>query len=408
MSRHFLFMCHPDHGHVIPNLAMVAELARRGHRVTYLTAASMAGIAADAGATAVVYESRYRDADFLKVAEDPGYLMDLLLDESAAMLETELPEPPDAVVYDTSILFAGRILSRKLGVPAVQVIPVFASNEHFSYLNAMYNPDRPADERPAEMPSWVMSTMRRIGEMCARHGVEAAPPELWFEVPPLSLVTLPREFQYAGETFDSRFAFVGPCVGDRAFLGSWQPPSSGLPVVLVSLGAVFNEHADFFRTCVEAFRGRPWHAVMTVADGLDPVELGSLPSNVEVHRWVPHVEVLEHAALCVTHGGMGTAMEALRAATPLVCVPTSALDRPTARRVVELGLGASLDPASLTAEALVSTIEAVMSDPAYDERCTDLAAAIAASGGAARAADDIERHAEPDEAVRAADQIERR
>ena len=22
MSRHFLFMCHPDHGHVIPNLAV--------------------------------------------------------------------------------------------------------------------------------------------------------------------------------------------------------------------------------------------------------------------------------------------------------------------------------------------------------------------------------------------------
>ncbi|GAA4421146.1 macrolide family glycosyltransferase [Actinokineospora soli] len=388
---HFLFMCHPDHGHVIPNLAMVAELAGRGHRVTYLTAASMAGIAADAGATAITYESRYRDADFLKVAEDPGYLMDLLLDESAAMLEVALPDRPDVVVYDTSILFAGRVLARKLGVPAVQVIPVFASNEHFSYLNAMYNPDKPASERPAEMPPWVMTTMRRIGELCARHGVEAAPPELWFEVPPLSLVTLPREFQYAGETFDERFAFVGPCVGDRGFLGAWEPPSSGLPVVLVSLGAVFNEHEDFFRTCVEAFRGRPWHAVMTVAEGLDPAELGPLPSNVEVHRWVPHVAVLEHAALCVTHGGMGTAMEALRAATPLVCVPTSALDRPTARRIVELGLGTSIDPAELTAESLVAAIESVMGDGAVGERCAGMAKAIAESGGAARAADEIER-----------------
>ncbi|MGW5050501.1 macrolide family glycosyltransferase [Actinokineospora sp. NPDC004072] len=388
-----LFLCHPDHGHVIPNLAMVTELARRGHEVTYLTAASMAGIATDAGAAVVTYESRYRDADFKKVAEDPGYLMDLLLDESAAMLAAELPSRPDVVVYDTSILFAGRILARRLGVPAVQVIPVFASNEHFSYLNAMYNPDgaeKPA-EVPREMPPWVMSTMQRIGAMCAEHGVDVAPPQLWFEVPPLSLVTVPREFQYAGETFDSRFAFVGPCVGDRGFLGSWEPPSSGLPVVLVSLGAVFNEHAEIFRTCVEAFRDKPWHAVMTVAEGMDPAALGELPPNVEVHRWVPHVAVLEHAALCVTHGGMGTAMEALRSGTPMVCVPTSALDRPTARRIEELGLGVALDPAALTAADLVGAVEAVMGTPSYAEAAAGMAAAIAASGGAARAADAIER-----------------
>ncbi|MGX7825637.1 macrolide family glycosyltransferase [Actinokineospora sp. 24-640] len=390
MQRHFLFLCHPDHGHVIPNLAMVTELVRRGHRVTYLTAASMAGIVTDAGATAVTYESRYRDADFHKVAEDPGYLMDLLLDESAAMLATPV-EKPDVVVYDTSILFAGRVLARKLGVPAVQVIPVFASNEHFSYLNAMYNPDSPATEKPAEPPAWVMSTMQRIGGLLAEHGVAASPPELWFEVPPLSLVTVPREFQYAGETFDERFAFVGPCVGDRGFLGSWSPPSSGLPVVLVSLGAVFNEHADFFRTCVEAFRGQPWHAVMTVADGLDPAELGELPPNVEVHRFVPHVAVLEHASLCVTHAGMGTAMEALRAGVPMVCVPTSALDRPTAKRVTDLGLGAALDPNSLSGDDLVAAITAVMGDPATAANATAMAAAIADAGGAGRAADEIER-----------------
>ncbi|MFC5286851.1 macrolide family glycosyltransferase [Actinokineospora guangxiensis] len=395
MPRHFLFLCHPDHGHVIPNLAMVAELTRRGNRVTYITAESMAGIVTDAGATAVAYDSRYRDADFLKVAEDPGYLMDLLLDESAAMLrkasEDGAIEKPDVIVYDTSILFAGRILARKLDVPAVQVIPVFASNEHFSYLQAMYNPDQPASEKPAEPPAWVMSTMHRIGALCAGHGVAAAPPELWFEVPPLSLVTVPREFQYAGETFDERFAFVGPCVGDRAFLGSWSPPESGLPVVLVSLGAVFNEHADFFRTCVEAFRGKPWHAVMTVADGLDPASLGELPSNVEVHRFVPHVAVLEHASLCVTHAGMGTAMEALRAGTPMVCVPTSALDRPTAKRIADLGLGVALDPATVTGEDLIAAITSVLEDPGFTARAADMAKAVDAAGGAGRAADEIER-----------------
>ncbi|GAA1307826.1 macrolide family glycosyltransferase [Saccharothrix xinjiangensis] len=400
MSRHFLFLCHPDHGHVIPNLAVVTELAARGHRVTYLTAPSMAEVVTEAGATAVTYPSRYRDADFALVANDPGYLMGVLLDESEAMLATATAEPagdrPDCLVYDTSVLYAGRVLARHWDVPAVQVIPVFASNEHFSFLNAMYNPEssagRPAPARPGELPGWVGATMARIGELCARHGVAAAPHEVWFEVPPLSLVTVPREFQYAGDTFDERFAFVGPCVGDRGFLGSWEPPADGLPVVLVSLGAVFNQDEGFFRTCVEAFRGRPWHAVMTTGGGVDRDALGDLPPNVEVHDFVPHVAVLDHAALCVTHAGMGTVMEALRSGTPMVCVPGSALDRPTGWRVRELGLGAVLDPADLTPDALVGAITTVLGDPGTAARSELMREAVAVAGGTTRAADEVEKH----------------
>lgn len=400
MSRHFLFLCHPDHGHVIPNLAVVTELAARGHRVTYLTAPSMAEVVTDAGATAVTYPSRYRDADFALVANDPGYLMGVLLDESEAMLATATAElgddRPDCVVYDTSVLYAGRVLARHWDVPAVQVIPVFASNEHFSFLNAMYNPEssagRPAPQRPGEMPGWVGATMARIGALCARYGVDAAPHEVWFEVPPLSLVTVPREFQYAGDTFDERFAFVGPCVGDRGFLGSWEPPTDGLPVVLVSLGAVFNQDEGFFRTCVEAFRGRPWHAVMTTGGGVDREALGDLPPNVEVHDFVPHVAVLDHAALCVTHAGMGTVMEALRSGTPMVCVPGSALDRPTGWRVRELGLGTVLDPAELTPGALVDAITTVLGDPGVAARSDLMRKAVAEAGGTTRAADEVEQH----------------
>lgn len=49
MTRHYLFTCHPDHGHESPNLAVVAELVRRGNRVTYLTAHSMAAIVEKTG-----------------------------------------------------------------------------------------------------------------------------------------------------------------------------------------------------------------------------------------------------------------------------------------------------------------------------------------------------------------------
>ncbi|MFD1149439.1 macrolide family glycosyltransferase [Saccharothrix hoggarensis] len=405
-QQHFLFLCHPDHGHVIPNLAVVAELVDRGHRVTYLTAESMRGAVADTGATVLTYDSRYRDADFGQVAENPLYLLTLLLDESARMLraadELLSGDVPDHVVYDTSILYAGRVLSRKWGRPATQLIPVFASNPHFSYLKAMYAADSPAADSPGSAapaappvsdgpPPWVVEMLGRIGALTAEHGLDVAPQELWWEVPDSNVVTIPRSFQFAGDTFDERFAFVGPCVGDRSFLGDWAPPASGLPVVLVSLGAVFNQHEGFFRACLEAFAGQPWHVVMTVADGMDPASLGGVPDNVEVHRWVPHATVLEHAVLAVTHGGMGTVMEALRSGVPMVVVPTSALDRPTADRIVELGLGASVPPEEMTAPKLLALVRSVIGDADITAAAARMRDDVRDAGGAVRAADEIEK-----------------
>ncbi|MDG4765614.1 glycosyltransferase [Solwaraspora sp. WMMD406] len=390
-------MSHPDHGHVIPNVAVVTELVDRGHRVTYLTGAQTASIAESAGATVLRYDSRYKRADFTSVANDPRYLLNLLLDESTEMLRTadnELgADRPDLVVYDTSILYAGRILARKWQLPAVQLIPMFASNESFSYLSAIYSGDgAPAAGGPPSPPPWLAEIMGRIGALSASHGVRVAPQELWWGVQDLSLVNIPREFQYAGDTFDDRFVFVGPCVGRRDFLGDWKPPTDELPVVLISLGAVFNGHPDFFRTCVEAFTGAPWHAVMTVADGIDPDELGPLPSNVEVHRWVPHLTVLEHASVAVTHGGMGTVMEALLSGTPMVVVPTSAIDAVTARRLDELDLGRTLGQQELTARRLLELIAEVTASPAIQDATRRMRQHVQAAGGARRAADELENH----------------
>ncbi|MFG1877419.1 macrolide family glycosyltransferase [Sphaerisporangium sp. NPDC049003] len=384
-------MCHPDHGHVIPNLAVVAELVRRGNRVTYLTAQSMAAIVEKTGATVLCYDSKYRKANFLDLADDPLYLLSLLLDESQAMLEAldeQMRDRPDMIVYDTSILYAGRVLARKWGRPAAQLIPFFASNAHFSYLNAVYNP---GGEGPT-LTRWVDDMLARIGAMARSHGVDVPAAELWWEVQDFSLVTIPRAFQFAGDTFDERFSFVGPCLGERSFLGGWEPPGDGLPVALVSFGAVFNEHPGFFRTCVAAFGDIPLHVVMTVAEGMDPADLGPLPSNIEVHRWVPHLSVLRHASVAVTHGGMGTVMEALHSGCPMVVVPTSGLDWPAARRIEELGLGRVLPPADVTAERLRDAVLGVAADQDVRRATSAMRQDVRAAGGAVRAAEEIEQY----------------
>ncbi|WP_333486819.1 macrolide family glycosyltransferase, partial [Nonomuraea corallina] len=354
MTRHYLFMCQPDHGHVIPQLAVVEELVDRGNRVTFMTASTMARQVADAGATLLAYDAAYQSVDLRKLEDDPLGLLSLFLDESAAMLRAadRLRDRPDLIVYDVSILHAGRVLARKWGVPATQMIPVFASNAHFSYLSSIYD----GEEAVRELPGWVDGMLARTRELALAHGVRADPAELWWSVQDSNLVTLPRSFQFAGETFDERFAFVGPCLGGRAFLAGWDPPRDGLPVALLSFGTVASGRPDLVRACVRAFAELPWHAVVTLGDGMDPAELGPLPPTVEVRRWVSHLRVLEHASVAVTHGGMGTAMETLYWGCPMIVVPATAVDRPVARRIGELGLGRALEPAELTPQRLVEAV----------------------------------------------------
>ncbi len=50
-------------------------------------------------------------------------------------------------------------------------------------------------------------------------------------------------------------------------------------------------------------------------------DLGRLPANVRVERFVQHGPILARAAVAVTHGGMGATQKALSAGVPCVVVP---------------------------------------------------------------------------------------
>ncbi|BFO16823.1 glycosyltransferase [Streptomyces sp. KM77-8] len=332
MPQHFLFLVIPDHGHILPNLAVVEELTRRGHRVTFVTGEEVSEPVGAAGATVLPYASEYRSLNhFESVNEDLGSrMLTLLIDESAAMLravEAALEgDRPDVVVYDFATSHAGRILERKWGLPAVQLCPAFAQNEKFSFASGFDESDTGGVADYAAPPVMVEA----INSLVAEHGLDVPFHEFFLSIAGSNLVFLPKEFQIHGESFDERFSFVGPCISDRSFLGEWQPPASGLPVVLVSLGATFKDVTGFFDAGMKAFADAPFHVVLTLGSGMDPAELGELPANIEAHRWVSHVAVLEHAKAFVTHGGMGSVMDSLSASVPMVVVPHSPSTAPPA------------------------------------------------------------------------------
>jgi UDP:flavonoid glycosyltransferase YjiC (YdhE family) len=169
-------------------------------------------------------------------------------------------------------------------------------------------------------------------------------------------------------------------------------PGEGAPLVYVSFGSVTaGGHLPFYpalyRAAIEALAPlsrpeaspplrSPARFLLTVGEERDHAELGALPPNVTVERWVPQDEVLHRAAAVVTHGGLGSTLGALAHGVPLVVLPLFSLDQWfNAAAVARAGAGVALDaerhtrravdlPSEDTLAALRPAVERLLSDPA--------------------------------------------
>lgn len=393
-SRHVLVVCVQGYGHVYPTLGVVEELVRRGHRVTYVTTELFAESVTAAGARMVPYRSEFEHFDVPEAAtkEDAEEQMHLVyLRENIAILRAAeralADDPPDLVTYDVFPFIAGRLLATRWQRPAVRFSPIFAANEHYSIFDTLWQGN--GYRHPAELPEF-RATMT---DLLAEYGVRREVKEYWNDIEDFNIVFIPKSFQIAGDTFDDRFAFVGPSFTGGRLQPQWHPPGDDRPILLASLGNQFNRHPEFFRSCAHAFTDTPWHVVMAIGGALDPAELGELPPNVEVHPWVSFMDVLPHAKVCLTHGTTGAVMESLYWGRPLAIAPHYASEAiPSAQRVIDMGLGHHLTPDKITVDSLAPAIDELAGDDDVLRRVEQLSRDIRGAGGPVRAAEEIERY----------------
>ncbi|MFC6090018.1 macrolide family glycosyltransferase [Saccharothrix lopnurensis] len=394
--RHILVVNVQGHGHVYPSLGVVGELARRGHRISYLTGPAFAEEVAAAGAEVLLYKSAFDDfhvPDVVQREDAETQLHLVYVRENVALLraaeEALRNDPPDLVAYDVMPFLAGRLLAKRWNRPAVRFNGGFAENEHYSMFEALWASH--GHRHPAD----VEAVHAVLADLLAEYGVDTPVKEFWREIEDLNIIHLPKSYQIAPETFDERFAFVGPNFTGLTQDTGWQPPTPDTPVLLVSLGSTFNEHPEFFKACAEAFTDTPWHVVMAIGRTLDPETLGPLPPNVEALPWVPFRAVLRHASACLIQGTTGATMQAVDMGVPLVVMPHFATEAaPFARRTVELGLGYELPADQVHPAGIREVVERLARDTEVKRRVLLMRSDVRESGGSARGADEVEAYLE--------------
>ncbi|MER6119395.1 macrolide family glycosyltransferase [Streptomyces sp. NPDC001743] len=386
MPSHIAFFNFPAIGHVNPTLGVVEELVKRGHRVSCTVTNHFAPAVEALGAEAVRYESVF--GDFYRspyTAEANAGEGMRCLDEAKLLVQQVGPfyeqNKPDVIVHDF-MAWGARFFASKNDIPLVRSFPSYAANEHFSIQERfpMAEYDDPQ----------VMEMIGKLTALLPEFGLSADPMGFFQGIEDLGIVFMPREFHYDGETFDKRFVFAGPCLGDRSFQGSWQPAASGRPVLLISLGTAATGWPEFFSMAVEAFRDSEFDVVMSIGDHIDAAELGTLPANFEVKRHVPQLDVLSHAQVFLTHGGMNSTMESLYHGVPMVVIPQMSEQRANGLRVDELGLGRHLAKDDVTPQSLREAVVKVAGDASVKDRVRTMSDTMRSVDGPAMAADAVE------------------
>jgi MGT family glycosyltransferase len=382
-QKHIAFFNIPALGHVYPTLPVVAELVRRGHRVSYAAVPDRDALITKTGAQLVPYGStRPGDADPTYAAPAgaeyiAGTLLSFLIEAERTLPQLEAAfaaDRPDLIVFDR-MAFAGSVFARKHGLPAVQLWPMMVSGPQWSWV-------RPEDLAHPTMDGYLAY----LDVFLAAEGLQIDPASFLAPQVRRHLAFYPRAFQCHGELFDDSYCFVGPCVGERTDHQRWTPPANGSDVVLITMGTQGNLLPDFYRGCFEAFADSRWHVVLVVGKRFDPAGLGAAPANFEVLAEAPQVDILRQAKVLVSHGGMGGVMEAVEAGVPHVAFPGTREQETNAARLAELGLGVVLSDPS----ALRSAVDYVCADAAMRSRIAAMQAEITAAGGTRRAADVIE------------------
>jgi MGT family glycosyltransferase len=167
-------------------------------------------------------------------------------------------------------------------------------------------------------------------------------------------------------------------------------PDQREPKVLVSLSTVwFPRQVKVLQNVLDSLRGADVQAIVTTGPAVDPSELRA-PANVELHRYLPHADVMPTVSLVVGHGGHATTMAALSHDLPMIILPMHrVMDQPIIGRAVESAGAGRVLPKMSSPKRIRGAIDELLEDGPHRSAAARLGAEIRRRDGAAVAADHI-------------------
>jgi UDP:flavonoid glycosyltransferase YjiC (YdhE family) len=390
-------------GHVYPPVAMLLELAKRGHEIHVRTRSQDVDRLSDLGFASAPIDPRIEaiDCDDWRARTQYGAMTRLIAFFSRCA-ELEIPDfqqavadvDPDLLIVDVNCIGATYV-AESSGIPWAQYCP------------------HPPPIRSADVPphglGWApgRSALGRLRDRLARASFERiteptglralnrqraamglGPNRHWDDHYLRSgrfILFTAEPYEYPRSDWPATVRLVGP--------GEWEPPATPpawlaaeqRPIILVTASTAQQDDARLIQTALDAFADEGVALVVTTA-AHDPA-LFRAPPNARVAQSLPHGPIVNRAACVIAHGGQGITQKALAAGVPLCIVPFYRDQHDVARRVEVAGAGVRLPRRRLTPERLRAAVRKAMP---LRPGAESISRAFSAAGGAAAAADAIE------------------
>jgi MGT family glycosyltransferase len=411
------FVSMPIVGHLNPMTTLARRLQSRGHKVVFIGVPDVEPFARAADLNFVPFcENEYPAGSIAKLYGPVSKLHGLevarwslrersgdLFNAASKHLPLKLAETGvDALVIDTIHSFL-ELVPMSLGMPYVQVWNVLHIDLSGATPPCFFS--WPYESTP-EALTRNLQGVKAAGEIFApvvpvamsyaeKMGLHIDWSDFTATTSKLAVITqTPKEFDFPGIPWPAHFHYTGPfhdSDGREPIAFPWEK-LTGNPLVYASLGTLVNGLGHLYKTVLQAAAQlSDIQVVLPIGKNIKVDDLGTIPSNVIVVRTAPQIELLERAAMCITHAGLNTALESLGQGVPMVAIPIG-YDQPgVAARIAHHGVGEFLEVGDVTVGRVQRLIQEVLDNPRYRDKARWYQNVIAQTCGLDVAADVIER-----------------
>ncbi len=368
----YLWLSHSSGGNLPPSLGVAHALRKRGHEVVFATKPETIARIEGEGFRGIGFKNAYTQVDKYP---DMGPMTRVACSLTSPDIADEIKEivateKPDAIMVD-AMFPAALDIAPSFGVPTSVFCHTFLWRQ---------------------LDEW-QGIMTKLAELRAAAGFAPLPDmqTLWKAQTQMVLTSVDALDDAPLPGWD-HVTHVGPVLDNEAPAQPIDLPwaaDDAMPLVLVSYTTTELQDPAKVQTALDGLAELEAHVVVTTSMVIDPAAL-TIPANAHVVQYADHNAILARAALCVTHGGHGTMMRALKHGVPMVLIPGFPHDQaPNAALVEKLGVGLAL-PGDADAAKLAPAARRVLGDTSFKSSAEEQAKVIRNLDGASSAADLME------------------
>ena len=339
----------PFFGHLHPNVPLASTLVRRGHSVTFATAASFCPAVLEAGFEYSAAGLHPRDPlppehEGKPYGRDYGmFPVKVKCEDLVALAASGLR--PNVIVRDPTDV-AAIVAAEVLRIPCVTL--------GFSEF--------------IPPSSWDILLGPALDEVRSFWGVDGDP--RWERMHPsgyFNLVPGPFREDHRVITGERPLRPVCQQAFDAPSPAAWLEQLPPRPTVHVTLGTAYNYHVQLMANLVDWLSQLPISVICTAGPDADLRAFDATADrhNIYLTGYLPLELVLPRCDAVVTAGGFNTVMGALQFGLPMLVLPLGADQPRNARRVASLGAGVSLEAAAADRDTITRVVRDLIVQPSY-------------------------------------------